>query len=180
MLDIRPVQKIIRTFHAIFLAMLLANATRAGSPPSPAGVRTFKNLPGYPIDDLRNGIGKKMFKSLEISPVAAWVVARASIYHGQSSNAKIVHSEADGIFDKMLVEMANGYSLSGLDATESRMQGDSLTVHLLIYKISDGLMAVRVSHCDDARYVGYQQTGAAWVGLIKDGKITTISGERKK
>lgn len=66
------------------------------------------------------------------------MVARASIYSGKTANSKIVHSEANGSYDKMLVGMANSYRVTGTDQTESRLAPDSLTLHLLVFKIADG------------------------------------------
>ena len=168
-----------RTNLLTFLFIIAASASLAAPPAAPANARTIKKLPGFPIEELRSGLGAKLYKSLEISPVEAWVVARASIYNGHTANAKIIHSEANGLFDKMLLEMANGRSITGQDGIESRMPSDSLTVHLLVYKIADGFMAVCCSHNDDARYVGYQQSNDAWAGILKNGKWITISRERK-
>jgi hypothetical protein len=75
----------------------------------------------------------------------------------------------------MLLDIANDYSVSGEDATESRMPNDTLNVYLLIYDIKDGKMAVCFSHTDDARYAGYKQFGVAWMGILKNGEWVTIS-----
>lgn len=142
-----------------------------------AAVRTFKNLRNFPVESLRKGITKKLYRSLEISPVSAHVVARAPIINGETKGAKIIHSEANGAYDQMLLEMANSYRVTGQNTVESRLQQDSLMVHLLIYDIKDGKMAVCVSHSDDARYTGYHQYGIAWVGIHQGGQWTTISGD---
>jgi hypothetical protein len=79
----------------------------------------------------------------------------------------------------MLLEIANGYSISGQNTIESRVASDTLNVHLLVYEIKDGKMAICFSHSDDARYNGYGQSGRAWVGVLQGGKWVTISSDEK-
>lgn len=152
-----------------------------GSPAPSAGIRTINNIPNFPKQSLRAGVSRQIYRSLEVSPIACWLVARTELHGGHSGNAKIIHSEGNGAYDEMIIQMANGYSVSGQDVTESRLSSDTLTVHLLIYQIRDGMMGVCFSHSDDARYLGYKQSGVAWMGILKGGKWTTISrkDERK-
>ncbi len=149
--------------------------------PAKANIRTIQNLPNFPIQSLRNGLTRPLYRSLSVSPISAWLMARTALISGGAANAKIVHSEGNGAYDQMLIEMANGYTVSGQNTIESRVQSDTLNVHLLIYEIKDGKMAVCFSHSDDARYAGYMQQGRAWVGVTQGGKWVTISGspERK-
>jgi hypothetical protein len=104
-------------------------------------------------------------------------MARAAVVGGRSMGAQIIHSEGNGVYDKMLLEMANGYSVTGQNTIETRIQKDTLNVHLLIYEVKDGKMAVCFSHNDDARYNGMGQVGTAWVGILQGGKWVTISGK---
>jgi hypothetical protein len=124
---------------------------------------------------LKGSLSPKLYKSLIISPVTAWVVAQAPV--GEGAQPKIVRSDAGGAFDKLALEMAKGWSSVGYDTTESRTQRPLLMVHLLIYKIADGLMAVNFSHNDQAFYHGLQHSDV-WVGVFKDGKWTRIGGTK--
>jgi hypothetical protein len=112
---------------------------------------------------------------LMISPVTAWVVARAPA--GESDEPKIMRSDAGGVFDKLALGMAKGWGSVGYDTTESRTHRPSLMVHLLIYKIADGLMAVNFSHNDAAFYHGRQHSDV-WVGVYKDGKWARVGGTK--
>ncbi len=159
------------------MLLIVVVAWPAFAAPRPAGIRTIRNLPNFPLQSLKGGINTKLYRSLEVSPISAWLVARTALISGKSANAKIIHSEGNGAYDQMLREMANGYTVSGQNTIESRVQSDTLTVHLLIYEIKDGKMAVCFSHNDDARYIGYLQSGLAWVGIEQNGKWTTISGK---
>ena len=162
------------------LLAILAIATAVQTPsiaaPQSASVRTIQNIPNFPLQPLRSGVGKKLYSSLAVSPVAAWLTARASIVNGHSGGATIIHEEGNGIYDNMLLEMANNYSVSGLDSTESRLARDNINVHLLIYDLKDSKMAICFSQIDDPRYNGFGQVGTAWVGVLQGGKWVTISG----
>jgi hypothetical protein len=162
------------------LALLVfATALQSFAAPPPAATRTVQNLPNFPLQALRTGVGSKLYGSLAISPVSAWLMARAMVVNGRSMGAKIIHSEGGGVYDKMLLEMANGYSIGGQNTIESRLATDTLNVYLLIYDIKDGKMGVCFSHTDDPRYVGYGQVGRAWVGILQNGKWVTISRDEK-
>lgn len=162
-----------------FLVLFACQAALA-LPPSPPPARTIKNLKGFPRETLRNEISRQLYRSLEVSPIEAWVVARTAIYSSHTANPKIVHSEANGVYDKMLLELASSYSTSGDNMVESRIQGDSLSVHLLIFKIKDGEMGICFGHSDDARYVGYPQSGDAWIGIRQNGEWRTVSKPRRR
>lgn len=161
--------------------LVIAAAVQSPAGQQPASIRTIQNLPNFPLQALRSGVGRKLYGSLAISPVSAWLIARAAVVNGHSMDARIIHAEGNGVYDNMLLEMANGYSVSGLNTTESRLANNTLNVHLLIYEVKDGKMAVCFSHSDDARYNGYGQIGTAWVGILQGGKWVTISGtDRRK
>lgn len=158
------------------LGLLVVLHSVAAAPPAPpANARTIRNLPGFPLAHLKTSISPKLYKSLIISPVTAWVVAQAPA--GEGDEGKIVRSDAGGVFDKLAREMAKGWGGVGYDTTESRTRRPTLMVHLLIYKLADGLMAVNFSHNDQAFYHGIQYSDV-WVGVFKDGKWTRIGGTK--
>lgn len=141
----------------------------------PVNPRTFMHLPGFPVSTLKTSLSPRLYKSLLISPVAAWVVVRAPDLKG--AEPKIVRSDAGGTFDKLAQEFAKGWSSVGFDTTESRTHRPTLSVHLLIYRIADGLMAVNFSHNDQAFYHGVQHS-EVWVGVYKDGKWARVGGTK--
>jgi hypothetical protein len=159
--------------------IVFATAVQSFAAPPPAATRTVQNLPNFPLQELRTGVGRTLYNSLAVSPLSAWLMARATVVNGRSTGARIIHSEGGGVYDKMLLEMANGYSIGGQNTIESRLATDTLNVYLLIYDIKDGKMAVCFSHNDDARYVGYGQAGRAWVGVLQGGNWVTISRNEK-
>jgi hypothetical protein len=157
------------------LVLAVAIPIHAAQQP-PSSARTVQNIPNFPLQALRSGVGRKLYGSLAISPVSAWLMARAAVVNGHTMGAQIIHSEGNGVYDKALLAMANDYTVTGGNTIESRLQKDSLNVHLLIYDIKDGKMAIVFSHTDDARYNGMGQIGTAWVGILQGGKWVTISG----
>jgi hypothetical protein len=160
------------------LALLfIAAAIQSPAAQQPASVRTIQNIPNFPLQALRSGVGRKLYSSLAVSPVSAWLAARAAVVNGHTMGAQIVHAEGNGVYDKMLLEMANSYSVTGQNTTESRLAKDTLNVHLLIYEVKDGKMAICFTYNDDARYNGFGQIGTAWVGILQGGKWVTISGK---
>lgn len=165
---------------------LLVTLHSLAAPPSPAPAkartisvpvnpRTFRNLPGFPVAVLKTSLSPRLYKSLLISPVTAWIVVRAPDLKG--AEPKIVRSDAGGVFDKLAQEFAKGWSSVGFDTTESRTHRPTLSVHLLIYRIADGLLAVNFSHNDQAFYHGVQHS-EVWVGVHKDGKWTRVGGTK--
>lgn len=165
----------------LLIFLVIATAVQISAAPQPASTRTVQQIPNFPLQALRSGVGHKLYSSLAVSPVSAWLMARAAVVNGHSMGAQIIHSEGNGVYDKMLLEAANGYTVTGQNTIESRLATDTLNVHLLIYEIKDGKMAVCFSHNDDARYNGVGQMGTAWVGILQGGKWVTISGtDRRK
>jgi hypothetical protein len=165
--------KIILT--ACFTLVVTLQGFAAPAPPALTNVRTIRNLPGFPIAHLKLSLSPRLYKSLVISPVTAWVVASAPNMKGAES--KVLRSDAGGVFDKLAQEFAKGWGSVGYDTTESRTQRPTLGVHLLVYRIADGLMAVNFAHNDQAFYHGRQHS-EVWVGVYQDGKWTKVGGTK--
>jgi hypothetical protein len=157
------------------LTLLFACDALAANPPAAANAPTIMNLRDFPVTHLRTNISPKLYKSLSISPVTAWVVAQAPSVAG--AEPRIVRSDAGGMFDKVALAMAKDWGTVGYNTTESRTQPPLLNVHLLVYKIADGYTAVNFSHNDQAFHAGRQHTDV-WVGVWKDGKWTRVGGTK--
>lgn len=165
-------------FSLLFPLALLAKPDPAPAKPRTIRVltnpRTMRNLPDFPLSTFKMSLSPKLYKSLSVSNVDAWIVVHVPPHGGQP---KVTHSEAGGVFDKMALSMAKSWAPVGYDTTESRLKSPSLKVHLLVYKIVDGLMAVNFAANDEAFHAGHQYTDV-WVGLWKDGKWTRIGGTK--
>ena len=175
--------RLMKFFVAAVFSLLLPLPLVAKPDPAPAKPRTVRvlvhprtiqNLPDFPLSTLKVSLSPKLYKSLSVSNVDAWIVVQVPPKGGEP---KIIHSEASGVFDQMALSMAKAWNPVGYNTTESRLNSPSLNVHLLIYKIVDGLMAVNFSNNDEAFHAGRQYSDV-WVGLWKDGKWTRIGGTK--
>ncbi len=173
--------------NRFFLPLLLLAASNfcyAAPAPAPArsaaNIRTFLNLPDFPRESLRSGVSLKFYNSLKISPLEAWIVVRAPLTESKGHSAKVIHSEAGGVFDEMALKIANAMSVTGMNYTESNLHISQIDVHLLIYKIADGVMVVSFSHVDDARYAGYRQYGRATIGFLRHGQWTFMDNKMER
>ena len=162
-------------FLTLTLLAACASNFAAATPPAPANARNITTLRNFPLGHLRMSISPKLYKSLVISPLTAWVVAQVSSIPG--SQPKLVRSDAGGEYDQLALTMAKGWNAVGYNTTESRLHQPTLNVHLLVYKIADGLMAVNFSHNDEAFHASRQYSDI-WVGVFKDGKWTRIGGTK--
>ena len=164
----------------LLAALILLSITSIGvAAPAPRTIRTINNLPGLPKQSLRNGVSRKFYKSLEVSPVEAWVVVRATLANSRVMGTKVIRSEAGGAYDSMAVMIAEKMEVSGLDRTESQHRLSELMVHLLVYKIADGIMAVSFSHVELAQYAGYRQYGQATIAFLRNGQWTFLENKKK-
>jgi hypothetical protein len=120
-------------------------------------------------------LNPRLYKSLAISPLTAWVAVQAPVLAG--GEPKTIRSDAGGAFDKLAQSFAREWGSVGYDTTESRTQRPTLMVHLLVYKIADGLLAVNFAHNDQAFYHGIQKSDV-WVGVYKDGKWSRVGGTK--
>ncbi|MFL6543373.1 MAG: hypothetical protein ACJ8I9_09405 [Chthoniobacterales bacterium] len=136
---------------------------------------TINQLPGFPVAQLRFNLAPKLYKAISISPVMAWVIAQTGPAMPQP---KIARSDAGGKFDHLAIALAKEWSMQNYDTTNSRTHNPTLNVHLLVFQIADGIMAVNFSHNDEAYYAGFQHTDV-WVGVWKDGKWTTVGGTKR-
>jgi hypothetical protein len=168
--------------NTLFLCFLLIATSVSLAAPPPVPARRMKDLRGFPLVEARRMLPKDLYRSLEVSPVESWVVARALIYSSKPAQTTIIHEEGDGAYDPLIKAVANLYRSTGFDTTESRIEQDTLTFNLLIYAIKDGKMAVVIPRSDDARHEGYLQYGDAWIGVYKNGQWTQVShpGDRRR
>ena len=104
------------------------------------------------------GVSRPIFRSLEVSPITAWLVARTAVAGGRSGGAKITHSEGNGAYDQMLLEMANGYSVPRPGHRPKATCRETLsTFTSLFMRLRMGRWRSVFAHSEDARYAGIQR-----------------------
>ncbi len=142
---------------------------------APSNVRTILDVSSIPQRVLQRSISPKFYKSLLISPIQGCVIVRARLVGTHLSGMKVVHSELDGAYDALALERAKAVTISGYYALDRMNQTGNVLVHLLVYKIADGTMALSFAHLDEPGGDQQEYYGCAVLAVQKkDGKWTEI------
>ncbi len=138
-----------------------------------AAGRSINDIPAAKESLLRI-VSPKFYRSLLISPVEGWIVARGELVNDHLLGARIIRSELGCNYDKLALELA--HNLQVVDYTRADLSGPPRTVfvHLLIYQIADGTMAMSFAHFDEAGGNQLRYSGAAWMAVLKAGQWLTI------
>jgi hypothetical protein len=126
---------------------------------------------------LQRSISPKFYKSLLISPIDGWIVVRASISGTHLSGMRVVHSELNGAYDSLALKLAKEMQIAGFYAIEKPHMGAPVLIHLLIYQIADGTMALSFPTFDEPGGDQMEYWGCARLAVLKnDGTWTEIEG----
>jgi hypothetical protein len=141
-----------------------------------SGGRMITDIRCIPNNVLQRSISPKFYQSLLVSPIQGWVVVRADLSSTRLVGMRVVHSELDGAYDSLALERANEAQIAGYYSVESRTNPPVL-LHLLIYQIADGTMALSFAHIDEPGGNQMEYWGCARLAVLKsDGKWTDIKG----
>ncbi|MEY2507784.1 MAG: hypothetical protein QOH01_2113 [Verrucomicrobiota bacterium] len=156
--------------------MLLLSFSANGAPPSAKG-RTISDLQVIPTRVLQRSISRKFYKTLLISPVDGWVIVRANLSGTRLSGSRIIRSDMGGAYDALALQRAKEVLISANYTTDRPNLGSSILLHLLIYKIADGTMALSFAHLDEPGGDQADYYGCARLAVLKaDGSWTEIKG----
>jgi hypothetical protein len=157
---------------------LLAFLLSAGLIASNAGARpTLPELKVIPLRVLQRSISPKFYKSLTISPVDGHIVVRGSLVGTHLSGLRVVKSELGGTWDQLALRRAGEIVIAGNYTVDSPNFGHAVLLHLLIYNIADGTMALSFAHLDVPGGNQADYFGCARLAVLKaDGKWTDIKG----
>lgn len=143
----------------------------------PRKVRTITDLNVISTQALQRSISPKFYKSLLISPVKGWVVVSGNINGARLSGARVVRSELEGRFDPLALQWAKEIQMAGYYSIEHPHFGPPVLVHLLIYEIADGTMALSFPQFTEPGGNQMQYFGCARLAVLKkDGKWIEIEG----
>lgn len=146
----------------------------AAAPPAPT--RTVADVSSIPQRVLQRSISPKFYKSLLKSPIEGCIIVRAQLSGTHLSGMKVVHSELDGAYDSLALERAKAVTISGYSTIDKINQTGNVLVHLLIYKIADGTMALSFAQLDEPGGDQQEYYGCAVLAVQKrDGKWTEIN-----
>jgi hypothetical protein len=144
----------------------------------PERTRTISDIPSISCPVLKRSISSKFYKSLLASPIQGHVVVRAELCGSRLLGAKVVQSEPDGTYDLLALQRAKAVSISGHNVVDRINQTGSVLVHLLIYKIADGTLALSYTELDGPGGNQQEYYGCAVLAVQKkDGQWTEIRSE---
>jgi hypothetical protein len=130
-----------------------------------------------PTRVLQRTISPKFYQSLLISPVKGWIVVRAQLTGTHLSGIRVIHSELNHEWDWLALKRAQEVLIAGNYTADSPNLGASVLLHLLIYQIADGTMALSFAHLDEPGGDQAQYYGCSRLAVLKaDGKWTDIKG----
>jgi hypothetical protein len=165
-------KSLVTLLPVIFLFVLVSNGS-ASRPP--AEVRTISDVSSIPLRVLQRSISPKFYKSLLISPIQGCVIVRAQLSNTHLTGMKIIHSELGGAYDSLALERAKAVTISGYYALDKVNQTGTVLLHLLIYQIADGTMALSFAQLDEAGGDQQEYFGCAVLAVRKqDGRWTEI------
>lgn len=166
-----------KSFLASLTAFALVLLVSVSSAATPNQSRSLTDLQVIPTRVLKRSISPKFYKSLLISPVKGWIVVRASLAGTRLSGMRVIHSELDHTYDALALKRADEVLIAGNYTADRPNLGSSVLVHLLIYEIADGTMALSFAHLDEPGGDQADYYGCARLAVLKsDGKWTEIKG----
>jgi hypothetical protein len=168
-----------KLFLTLLAAVLLVASSSMGNAAAakPAKGRMLSDLHVVPTRVLQRSISPKFYKSLLISPLEGWVTVRATLSGSRLSGARIIRSDLGGAYDALALKRAEEIVIAGNYRIARPHLGSSILLHLLIYKIADGTMALSFAHLDEPGGDQAEYFGCARLAVLKaDGKWTEIKG----
>jgi hypothetical protein len=143
----------------------------------PSRGRTVADLNVISTRALQRSISPKFYKSLLISPIQGWIVVGGRLAATHLSDLKVTHSELDGRFDALALQLAKEVQIAGYYSIENPNLEPPVLLHLLIYEIADGTMVLSFPQFSEPGGDQMQYYGCARLAVLKkDGKWTEIEG----
>ncbi|MEY2560000.1 MAG: hypothetical protein QOG51_415 [Verrucomicrobiota bacterium] len=138
--------------------------------------RTLTDIKVIPTAVLQRSISPKFYKSLLVSPVEGWIVARGHLSGTRLTGAKVIRSELKGLYDPLALQLAKEVVIAGNYTLDRPYSGDNVLVHLLVYQIVDATMVLSFAHIDGSGGNQMAYYGCARLLILKDNKWTEIQG----
>jgi hypothetical protein len=159
---------------ALILAAFVLSSFAA---PRSAQGRTLTEINVIPARILKRSVSPNFYKTLLISPVEGWVVVRGNLSSTRLTGSRVVHSELGGRYDSLAIQRAQDVVMAGNSTIEKPNTKSSVLLHLLIYKIADGTLALSFAHLDGPGGDQMAYYGCARLAVLKsDGRWTEIKG----
>jgi hypothetical protein len=151
----------------VFATVLLLGAFSCVSTHGAPAARLLGDIPGAKESLLRT-VNPRFYKTLLISPVEGWIVVRGQFSNGTHMyGARVIHSELGGVYDQLALDLAKNLVVIGYPHVELGELSPSILLHVLIYNIKDGRLAVSFAHFDTAGGSQMRYYGCAWMAVEK-------------
>ena len=142
-----------------------------------AAARSINDIPAA-REALLRIVSPKFYRSLVISPVHGWIVVRGNLVGNHVVRTYVVRSELGGKYDPLALELARNLQVIDHTRVDTSNTGRPVLVHLLIYQIADGTMAMSFAHLDGPGGNQLRYSGAAWMAVLKGDKWVIIEPSR--
>jgi len=163
----------------VFLGLLFLLGLGLSAPPasgaSQARGKTIKDFSDtFPLGILQRSVTPKFYQSLLVSPLHDWTIVRTRITASRAWGARVVQSPVNPAYNSIALKFANELTLPR-DTSESE-QADFAVMHLLIYQIADGVMAVSFAYRDALTGPQLKNFGTVRLSVkTKEGRWTEIN-----
>lgn len=145
--------------------------------PRPSADRTITDVKLIPLRVLKRAISPKFYDSLLVSPIAGSITVRASLIGTRLFGARVVHSELGGAYDALALQRAQEIRVLRHFKIDTQNPATPILVHLLIYQIADGTLALSFANLDEPGGEQLDYFGCARLAVLKaDGSWTEIKG----
>ena len=159
------------------LVSLLALVATSMAAAKPVNGRTIEDIDVISPRVLKRAISPKFFETLRISPIQGHIVVRAQLVGTRLFGARVAKSDLQGAFDELALERAKEIRIWRHYKLDSQSPASPVLVHVLIYKIADGTMALSFANLDSPGDDQLDYFGCAKLAVLKeDGQWTEIKG----
>ncbi len=161
----------------IILTFLVLLGTTFAEPQRSVKGRTLGEIEVIPRRVLKRSISPKFYKTLMTSPIEGWVVVRAKLSGTKPFGETIVRSDLDGKFNEVALQVVRDIKIAGDYKLDTQIKTSTVLMHLLVYEIADGTMALYFASLDGTGDDQDDYFGSAKLAVLKkDGTWTEIKG----
>jgi hypothetical protein len=116
---------------------------------------------------LARGVSPGFYKSLLISSIEGWITVRGQLSGDHLLGTRVAHSELNGEFDSLALELANNLHIQAYNQTATLSAVRTVLVHVLVYQGADGKLVISFANFEEAGGTQLKYTGAAWMAVLK-------------
>src|SRR5437764_808236 len=151
----------------VFATIVVLGTLSCGNVQAAPASRVLGDIPGA-RESLLRIVSPRFYRTLLVSPVEGWIVVRGQLAAGTHMfGARIIHSELGGAYDQLALDLAKNLVVIGYPHVELGDLTPTILLHVLIYRIKDGRLAVSFAHFDTAGGSQMRYYGCAWMAVEK-------------